>query len=458
MSVKMGQFPNVVFDFNEGEYKACEDQSGILFHHIPKTAGSTFRAILESLFLVEEVCRAEIPEELSSLTQSELEVFKLYAGHFSYEINDKLLADEIWITFLRNPIDRVISYYHNLVIPERMPDSWVERFKNRKDWHEFLKKIRTMSLQEFILSGDEKAKKITANRQTQAFLPDDIRLKEADWAIYNQEYVDLAKKNLKERFIFIGMQEYFELSLDLFSMTFAINPIHAEPYTTNLNTNKKRGESYEIEPEVLALIAEKNTMDIELYDYAKKLFFERMHLINKAVVTNNQIELSNYSAINTETPSKELTFNIDDAYSAHGFYPISSRVTRLLKKYNLYKIASKMNLFYRWCRESPGIIELLFNFEKDKTYVVQIEVARCVDKQSINTVSLRLDEQDLEHHIKRKWWNGHYQLAARVESNALSLGKALHRLEILSDMKFEHEQVGARKLSIAISKIKVVRA
>jgi len=56
-------FPNRVFDYAEEKYLKT-DKNKFLFHHIPKTAGSTFRGILQALFEPEELCRAEIPKEL----------------------------------------------------------------------------------------------------------------------------------------------------------------------------------------------------------------------------------------------------------------------------------------------------------------------------------------------------------------------------------------------------------
>jgi sulfotransferase famil protein len=449
-------FPEVVFDFKEGKYKACDKKTGILFHHIPKTAGSTFRAILENLFVENEVCPAEIPEELESLTNKELDKFKLFAGHFSYEITEGLLLENIWVTFLRNPIDRVVSYYYNLIVPERMPDTWVKRFSERADWQEFLEEIRKMSLYEFILSENEKATKITANRQTQAFLPDNVRLGVKDWSVHNVEYIELAKHNLRERFAFVGIQEYFDLSLDLFSMTFSLNPIHAEPYTTNLNIKKNREEGYEVEPYALALIKEKNTMDIELYEYAKELFFERMHIINRKVVVNNHMHLMNNihnKLANKKT--KTLKQGIDDVFLSHGFYPLSRRIS-IFFKYGFYPLARSMNLLHRWNRESPAVIEFLFNFKRDKTYLLSIEIARCLECSIINTVSLELDQKSLTHQVKKKWFKGSYRIEARVDGNRFLQSNTMHRLEILSDFKLEHEQPGVRQLSIAVSKIGIV--
>ena len=61
-----------------------------LFHHIPKTAGSTLRGILNTFFKDFEVCPAETVEELNALTNKEFSKFRLFAGHFSYGAIEKI--------------------------------------------------------------------------------------------------------------------------------------------------------------------------------------------------------------------------------------------------------------------------------------------------------------------------------------------------------------------------------
>ena len=99
----MINFPNFIRSENNLEGEFLKKSPKFLFHHIPKTAGSTMRGILNSLFKSNEVCKAETVEELSSVKN--FDKYKLFAGHFSFGSIEKHLSDAIWMTFLREPND-----------------------------------------------------------------------------------------------------------------------------------------------------------------------------------------------------------------------------------------------------------------------------------------------------------------------------------------------------------------
>ncbi|NQZ60299.1 MAG: sulfotransferase family 2 domain-containing protein [Lentisphaeraceae bacterium] len=207
----MIQFPQFIQkpgSSSDGEY--LDKNTKFLFHHIPKTAGSTLRGILEGMFEVEEVCPAETVEELSGLSKNEFDKYRLYAGHFSYGAITTFLPDAVWVTFLREPNERVISQYHNHINDERIPDEWLRRVEKNSVWKEYMEEISGCTLQEWLTLPNKRANSITCNRQTQAFLPQQLRVAVEDWSVYDEKLVSLAKENLEKNFTFFGIQEYFE--------------------------------------------------------------------------------------------------------------------------------------------------------------------------------------------------------------------------------------------------------
>lgn len=429
----------IIYNFESERYEKIDNFQGILFHHIPKTAGSTFRAILENMFLEDEVCRAEIPGELAAINAKEIAKFKLFAGHFSFQICDDILKDRVWITFLRNPIDRVVSYYYNLIDPDRMPDTWKVRFENRNDWKEFLDFIRNATLKEFLSSVNKKANKIVCNRQTQAFIPDNVRTNVEDWGAYNENLIALAKLSLKKKFAFVGIQEYFDLSLDLFSSTFAINSIDSSNYTTNINTNKNKHTKYFLDDAIVEVIKEKNRMDFELYEYAKDLFFERLHKINKKILWHNRVQ--NFETKISEEFSKNHCFGIDDVYSTHGFYVVEHA----------------LNKSFKWSGyQTPSIIEFVYKFEKSRAYKLEIKLANIIDESILPSVKICLNDSVLMHNLKKKWFNRkHNAIVSEISSCNIDYYKTIHSLKIFSDLKKEGLHKGARSLGLAISHIEV---
>lgn len=83
--------------------------------------------------------------------------------------------------------------------------------------------------------------------------------------------VELAKERLEE-FMFFGLQERFQESMDLFSYQFGASPITSPP-TVNIASDKS--ELSELPEQVLEKLIEFNSLDMELYEFGQKLFTKR---------------------------------------------------------------------------------------------------------------------------------------------------------------------------------------
>ena len=90
----------------------------LLFMHIPKTAGTSIRSLLESPFAAHE--RAYLYNEswgisleaFRNLPNKEKEQFRLVCGHFNFGVHEWMPQEARYITILRDPVERVISLYH----------------------------------------------------------------------------------------------------------------------------------------------------------------------------------------------------------------------------------------------------------------------------------------------------------------------------------------------------------
>ncbi len=91
------------------------DSRSFYYLHLPKTAGLTFRRILEDYFGKDEVYPATFRHELPLYPIQNIRDYRLYYGHLDYAFCEGRLADLRVFTILRHPVQRVLSWYFHVV-------------------------------------------------------------------------------------------------------------------------------------------------------------------------------------------------------------------------------------------------------------------------------------------------------------------------------------------------------
>jgi len=186
-----------------------------------------------------------------------------YAQHFYYTDFSPYLQSYGYVTLVREPIDRMISsfnYYHYSTkeyIQKMLP-----------------KQRREESLLDCVQMEHEGCKH---NLMTKYFCGHSRSCSDG-----SNKALKIAKYNLKNKFIAVGLVENLTLSMQLFQQlmpTFfppmpVANLTKLLPYT---NQNKKI-----VQPDshIAKAIEIRNQADIELYQYAKDLFFSRLKTCN----------------------------------------------------------------------------------------------------------------------------------------------------------------------------------
>jgi hypothetical protein len=82
-----------------------------VFIHIPKTAGSAFRQMLELGFGAHAVSPPFTAFRMSDGEAERLKRFDIVAGHISADDVRRYFPEAMLLTVVRNPIDRCISWY-----------------------------------------------------------------------------------------------------------------------------------------------------------------------------------------------------------------------------------------------------------------------------------------------------------------------------------------------------------
>lgn len=225
----------------------------LYFCHIPKTAGMTFRTIVEDQFQCRDVCPATLNAQLAKMSPQELQPYRLYRGHLGFINLPELLPEKrvINVTVLREPVARVISHYDYI---RRMPG----------DPH--YEAVKDMTLEEF-------AQRLTAGKVGKNIQTYHVA-KTAKFSLEDlspAETLDLAKASLDD-FAFVGLVERFQDSLFLLSYIFGWKPI-LNSRKENAASSKKPASA--ISESTLAVVQDNTRLDDELYRHAKAIFEAR---------------------------------------------------------------------------------------------------------------------------------------------------------------------------------------
>ena len=83
----------------------------VIFLHIPKTAGQSVHAALVNAFGNEAVCPARVNDQLRRMSITEINRYQVFSGHFDWSLLDCIKGPKYVFTILREPIDRILSFY-----------------------------------------------------------------------------------------------------------------------------------------------------------------------------------------------------------------------------------------------------------------------------------------------------------------------------------------------------------
>lgn len=240
-----------------------------IFLHMPKCAGSTFRCHIEQNFKKEEIIefynrpnydpinkildlpnyRKRVEVYLSSLTKEQIDKIKVIYEHWvPYGIHKFFNKTPRYITFLRNPVERVISDYNSLTT----------RY--------FDKSLKDKIARDFLLI-DGKVPTFEQWLEIKYIPNGMIKLLKANSFIednYEGDNKEILKKTLN-KFYFIGITENYDEDA-----LFLYHELGMNKFYDNQNISKKYFVPKDYE-KTKKMILSKNILDQELYDCAVEI-------------------------------------------------------------------------------------------------------------------------------------------------------------------------------------------
>jgi hypothetical protein len=283
----------------------------LYYTHIPKTAGMTFRTIIEDHFDHAEICPATLDEEVEAI--ADLTPYRLFRGHLVYVDFKTLLPQKqiINLTMLREPIAQLVSHYHYI---HRMPED------------PFYPQVKDMTLEDY--AANFTLGELKRNVQTYHIA------KAARFDIDHlpaQEIFEIAVASLNH-FAFAGLVERFQDSLFLLSYIFGWRPI------VNNRSENVTQNTPPIPESTLQLIQENTRYDQLIYQYAQQIFSDRFSqmLSDLPPAQSLEIQLENhykqrYQELNI-TPRSTCRYDFSQALRGSGWqrreYPAEGLIYR----------------------------------------------------------------------------------------------------------------------------------
>lgn len=236
----------------------------LLSMHIPKTAGSSFRNVLDGLYgtsLRPMYALEETAPRLYHRVRLDPQTRCLH-GHFQAGGFEDRLPGAHRITWLRDPVERIVSSYFQF---QRHPESARESEFNERIFSE------RWSLLEF-------ARREEMRRQVRWY--------------FNAVPLD--------EFLFIGISDRFEDSMRLFRYLFHLPPPATGPEAVNINPAKKLARHYALPPAV--------RLELEaLYDEERHLYQlvrDRLDQFLQLLPETKSLSLQNHSRKPRACPSE----------------------------------------------------------------------------------------------------------------------------------------------------------
>ncbi len=216
------------------------------FLHIEKTAGTTLvnyikKAVGENNYYY---ARPEVLNDKKNITEV-LSKHQAFSGHIRFDQIKNNFNDAFKITFLRHPINRIISfYYYAKEIPEtKDPITVMSKKLNIVDFLQFCHEVNERRF----VNG--MTLKISSN------VPKEKEL--------------ISAKNNLDTIDFVGLQESFTESMHMLSFKTGWSPIQTTPRN---NRTKAKNRDDKFSSKIIDKILEVNEKDLELYEAAQKRF------------------------------------------------------------------------------------------------------------------------------------------------------------------------------------------
>jgi hypothetical protein len=257
-----------------------DEPAAVYFLHIPKTGGCTLTHLLRDRFAPEAVAPYCLARDLVDVPPEQMRGYRLFCGHFGYNLPALVGRPMIVLTLLREPVQRVVSLFGHI---------------RRVATHPLHEQVRreNMTLTDFV--HDPHGAAYARNHQVYHLAYLDAAHPADSWrsaspaerargkleedaafrAVPGDELVERAGRRL-DRMAFVGLTERMDESVRLLGRTFGWDDLPPPP---RLNATPAGPE--DVPASTLNRIRELTELDARVHAHARRLFEDRVRRLRQ---------------------------------------------------------------------------------------------------------------------------------------------------------------------------------
>lgn len=256
MRTRLDDFRGECVRMHRQPCRGVDRDRSIIFLHIPKTAGTTLHRIIERQYSADGIHsfgsdNQGAVRDFKSMPEAQRAKIKVLKGHMAFGLHKFLPQPSVYIGMLRDPTERVISYYYHIL---RDPSHY---------------------LHQHVVSHQLSLKDVVSSELTPDLDNGQVRLVSGVWNEVPRGscflgMLDQAKRNIEEHFAVTGLVEEFDASLMLLMRAFGwrwYNLLYVRE-----NVAPDRPTRQDLSQDTLAVIRQYNELDLALYDFVRDAF------------------------------------------------------------------------------------------------------------------------------------------------------------------------------------------
>lgn len=252
------------------------DEDRLVFLHIEKTAGTTAHHILSSHFPDDQICPVRFGDNISFWEGARLAPYRFFSLHASLRMINPIPGPRKVITFLRDPIARLLSHYN---FWRSVRDDVIEQ-----ENLDHIRFVKQMPLKDLLAPAHLATAPYFWNLHTQRLAGDLFVAPSGRPWRDEHELLDAAIANL-HNIATIGLTEYTDLSFQTIAEDLGLpnryDGTRLNVTATNVAEQPHRfdaGGAPDFDDETAECLARATQLDRRLYDHGQHLFRERLRL------------------------------------------------------------------------------------------------------------------------------------------------------------------------------------